>query len=166
MTGLILKTILEGIGLGALLMLVCAFAIRKGAVGAVHLYSPAVQDRCVELGLTTHAKIRRNSLLFKVFCLPIYIAYVLVCVYAINGAVGFLAGFWQILVILLMMNLVDRFLIDDFWVGHTKAWVIPGTEDLQPYIVAKDKFKKWLLGTVGMAALAAALSAVMLLFVR
>ncbi len=26
----------------------------------------------------------------------------------------------------------------------------PGTEDLKPYITAKDKQKKWLFGTVGM----------------
>lgn len=35
---MILQVILEGIGLGAILMLVCAFGIRKGAVGMVHLY--------------------------------------------------------------------------------------------------------------------------------
>ena len=40
--GMILQTILEGLGLGALLILVCAGGIRKGAVGMVHLYSPAV----------------------------------------------------------------------------------------------------------------------------
>ena len=44
-TGMILQTILEGLGLGALLVLVCAVGIRKGAVGMVHLYSPEVQDK-------------------------------------------------------------------------------------------------------------------------
>ena len=42
---MLLQVILEGIGLGVLLILVCAIGIRKGAVGMVHLYSPAVQDR-------------------------------------------------------------------------------------------------------------------------
>lgn len=130
--------IIEGLGLGALLFLVCAVGIRKGAVGMVHLYSPEVQKRCIELGLTTGEKIRRNALLFKIICVPGYIAYVLVFVYAVNGARGFLAGFRQLLVILSVMNLIDRFLIDGVWVGHTKAWTIPGTEDLKPYITAKD----------------------------
>ena len=49
--------ILEGFGLAALLVLICAFGIRRGAVGMVHLYHQDVQDRCVELGLTTHEKI-------------------------------------------------------------------------------------------------------------
>ena len=139
---MLLQVILEGLGLGALLALVCAVGIRKGAVGMVHLYSPAVQQRCVKLGLTTHEKIKRNSQLFKAVCIPGYIGYVLVCVYGINGAKGFAAGFWQLLVILSVMNLIDRFLIDGYWVGHTNVWTIPGTEDLKPYITAKDKQKK------------------------
>ncbi len=163
---IVVKVLVEGLILGALLFLVCAFGIRKGAVGMVHLYSAAVQDRCVELGLTSHEKIRRNALIFKAVCLPGYIAYVLACVYAINGARGFLAGFWQLLVILSVMNLIDRFLIDDLWVGHTQAWTIPGTEDLKPYITVKDKSRKWLFGTVGMVIISAVLSLVMLLFLR
>ena len=163
---MILQVILEGIGLGVLLILVCAIGIRKGVVGMVHLYSPEVQNRCVTLGLTTHERIKRNALLFKAVCVPGYIAYVLVCVYALNGARGFLAGFWQLLVILSVMNLIDRFLVDGYWVGHTNAWEIPGTEDLKPYITAKDKGKKWLFGTVGMAVISAALAAIMMLFME
>ena len=161
---MLLQVILEGLGLGALLVLVCAAGIRKGAVGMVHLYSPAVQQRCVTLGLTTYAKIKRNALIFKAVCVPGYIAYVLVCVYGINGAHGFAASFWQLLVILSVMNLIDRCLIDGYWVDHTNAWTIPGTEDLKPYITAKDKQKKWLFGTVGMAVIAAVLAAIMTVF--
>lgn len=91
----------------------------------------------------------------------------LLFVYAVNGARGFLAGFWQLLVILSVMNLTDRFLVDGFWVGHTKAWTIPGTEDLKPYITtAKDTCRKWVFGTVGMAVISAALSGIMALFLR
>ena len=163
---MIWKVLWEGLGLGVLLVLVCAFGIRKGAVGMVHLYHEDVQERCVEMGLTTHELIKRNSRLFKLCCVPGYLAYVLVFVYAVNGARGFWAGFWQLLVILSVMNLIDRFLVDDWWVGHTKAWTIPGTEDLKPYITAQDKKRKWLFGTVGMVVIAAVLSGVMLVFVR
>ncbi len=86
----------------------------------------------------------------------------LVCVYGINGAKGFVQGFWQLLVILSVMNLMDRLLVDSYWVGHTNAWTIPGTEDLKPYITAKDKQKKWLFGTVGMAVIAAVLARIMM----
>ena len=91
---------------------------------------------------------------------------VLVCVYAVNGARGFLTPFWQLLVILSVMNLIDRFLVDDLWVGHTNAWTIPGTEDLKPYITAKDTCRKWMFGTVGMAVISATLSGIMVLLLH
>ena len=53
---MVLQTILEGLGLGVLLVLICAAGIRKGAVGMLHFYSPAVQQRCVKLGLITYEK--------------------------------------------------------------------------------------------------------------
>ena len=163
---MIFQVLLEGLGLGVLLVLVCWFGIRKGAVGMVHLYHEDVQERCVKLGLTTREKIRRNSLLFKACCLPGYIAYVLVCVYAVNGTSGFWTGLWQLFVILSVMNLIDRFLVDGWWVGHTKAWTIPGTKDLKPYITRREKLVKWISGTVGLAVISAALAGIMTLFVR
>jgi hypothetical protein len=161
-----LKLVLEGLGLGFLLYLICAIGIRNGAVGMVHLYDQKVQERVVQLGLSTADEIRKRSVLFRSLCLPGYLIYVLICVYVINGARGFFEGFWQGFVILFIMNLIDRFLIDEYWVGHTKAWIIPGTEDLRPYITAKDKKKKWIMGTVGMALLAALLSGIMALILK
>ena len=68
--------------------------------------------------------------------------------------------------ILSVMNLIDRFLVDDWWVGHTRAWTIPGTEDMKAYITGQDKKRKWLFGTVGMVVIAAVLAGVMALLVR
>jgi hypothetical protein len=161
-----LKLVLEGLGLGFLLYLICAIGVRNGAIGMVHLYDRKVQERVVELGLTTAEQIRKRSIWFRSLCLPGYLIYVLICVYMINGTRGFFEGFWQGFVILFIMNLIDRFLIDEYWVGHTKDWIIPGTEDLRPYITAKDKKKKWIMGTVGMALLAALLSGIMALILK
>jgi len=163
---LAMQLVVEGLGLGLLLYLVCAIGIRNGAVGMVHLYDKNVQDRVVQLGMTTEEAIRRRGIRFRGLCLPGYMVYVLVCVYAINGARGFFSGFWQMLVILSIMNLIDRLLIDEYWVGHTDAWLIPGTEDLRPYITAADKKQKWIMGTVGMAVIAAVLAGIMALIVR
>ena len=161
-----IKLIMEGLGLGFLLYLICAIGIRNGAVGMVHLYDKKVQERVVQLGLTTAEQIPKRSIGFRSLCLPRYLIYVLICVYVINGARGFFEGFWQSFVILFIMNLIDRFLIDEYWVGHTRAWIIPGTEDLRPYITAKDKKKKWIIGTAGMALLAAILSGIMALILK
>lgn len=163
---LAIKLTAEGLGLGFLLVPICAFGIRNGAVGMVHLYDPKVRERVVALGLTAAERIRKRGLLFRSLCLPGCLIYVLLCVYAVNGARGFWPGFWQGFVILSVMNLIDRLLIDDYWVGHTRAWIIPGTEDLRPYITAKDKKQKWITGTVGMAFLAAILAGSMALILK
>lgn len=132
----------------------------------VHLYSQKVQNCCVELGLITHNKIKRYFILFKIICIPGYITYVLLSAYLINGFKRFLKGFCQLLVILSIINLFDQLLIDNFWVGHTNAWIIPGTENLKQYITKKDKCKKWLFGTVGMAIISAILSGLMTIFIN
>lgn len=157
----VIRIIPEGLGLGFLLYLICAIGIRNGAIRMVHLYDQKVQERVIHLGMTTQEAIRRRSSLFRGLCLPAYMVYVLVCVWVINGTRGFWPGFWQGFLFLSIMNLIDRLLIDEYWVGHTKAWIIPGTEDLRPYITASGKKKKWIMGTVGMAVVAAFLSAVM-----
>ncbi|MCR5073656.1 MAG: hypothetical protein K6A39_07545 [Clostridiales bacterium] len=160
---MVLKIMIEGFALGLLLIVFCAVGIRKGAVNMAFLYHKDVQDRSVQAGLITKEKIRRNAILFKGIGIPVYIAFVLVSVYVVNGAGGFLPGFWQTFAILSIMNLIDRFFVDAFWVGHTKAWDIPGTEDLKPYIDRKDKSGKWLLGTVGFAVISAVLAGIMAL---
>ena len=126
---MIIKIITEGILLGALLVLLCAVGIRKGAVNMVFLYHRDVQDRCVQNGLITRERIWQNRKIFKGLGIPLYFTFVLVSVYAVNGARGFWPGFWQMFAILSILNLIDRLLIDEYWVGHTRAWDIPGTED-------------------------------------
>ncbi len=160
------KIVIEGMLLGALLVLVCAIGIRNGTVNMVFLYHQDVQDRCVENGLITKERIRRNRKIFKSIGIPLYFIFVLVSTYIVNGARGFLPGFWQMFSILSIMNLIDRLFIDEYWVGHTKAWELPGTEDMKPYINRKDKLGKWLTGTVGFAILSAILSGIMALILR
>ena len=133
------KTILVGLLLGLLLAAFCALGIRRGAVDMVFLYHADVQERCVKNGLITRERINRKRRLFKGLGIPVYLAFLLVSVYVVNGARGFRPGFWQSFAILSIVNLIDRLGIDEYWVGHTKAWVIPGTEDLRPYIDRKDK---------------------------
>ena len=163
---MIIKIIIEGLILGALLAAFCAIGIREGAVNMVFLYHQDVQDRCIDNGLITKDKIKRNQAVFKSLGIPLYFVYVLVAAYAVNGARGFWPGFWQMFAILSIVNLIDRLLIDEYWVGHTDVWDIPGTEDMKPYINAKDKVGKWLFGTIGFAVICAVLSGIMTLVVK
>ncbi len=135
--------LLEGLVMCLFLLLFCVIGTANGPVGLAVLYERDVQDRVVELGLTTRAKIRQSLLIsFAALYLP-YIFVVPAFVYGINGAVGFWAGFWQMTAIFLIQNVFDRIFVDWYWVGHTKAWEIPGTEDLKPYIPKKVLLGKW-----------------------
>ncbi len=134
----------EGLILCLFLLLFCVVGIANGPVGLVVMYEKDVQDRVIALGLTTKKKIRRS---FFVSVAVLYLPYIFIVpamVYGINGAHGFWDGFWQITAILLIQNVFDRLFIDWYWVGHTNAWVIAGTEDLRPYIPKKTMLGKWL----------------------
>ena len=67
----------------------------------------------------------------------------------------------RFVIVLLISGLFDRLFIDWYWVGRTKAWVIPGTEELMPYIYGKTLVKKWVGTLVGFSAMAAIIAGVM-----
>ncbi len=135
--------ILEGLVMCFLLLIFCVWGIRNGPVGLVVMYEQDVQDRVVELGLTTKAKIKKSLAVSFIALYGPYILVVPAFVYGINGAVGFWEGFWQMTAIFMIQGLFDRLFVDEYWVGHTKAWEIPGTADLKPYIPVKAKIGKW-----------------------
>ncbi len=135
--------ILEGLLMCFLLLMVCVIGIANGPVGLVVLYEKDVQDRVIELGLTTKKKIRRSFIITSLALFIPELVLVPLMVYCCNGAVGFWDGFSQMTAIILIQGLFDRIFIDWYWVGHTKAWEIQGTEDLKPYIPKKVMLGKW-----------------------
>lgn len=142
-----MSLVIEGIVMCFLLLITCVIGIANSPVGLVVLYEKDVQDRVVELGYTTKEKIKRSFIITSIALFLPMILLVPFMVYYINGAVGFWNGFWQITIILWIAGLFDRFFIDWYWVGKTKAWDIPNTEDLKPYIPANVLIRKW-IGTI------------------
>lgn len=155
--------LLESIVMCFLLLIVCVVGIANGPVGLVVLYEDDVQNRVVELGLTTKEKIRKSFIITSIALFAPVLILTPLMVYGINGATGFWDGFWQMTVILLIMGLFDRFFIDWYWVDRTKAWLIPGTEDLQPYIPRKVRIRKWVGTVVGYPLIAAAIAGIVAL---
>ena len=156
--------VMEGIILSFVLLLVCVINIKDGPVGGVHYYEPPVQERVVELGLITKEQIKKNLALSSaallvplVVCIPLLVVF-------INGARSFKDAFLQLLVIYMICGAFDRIFIDWYWVGHTKAWFIPGTEDLMPYIHKETWIKKIVLTIVLYPLLAAILALIIPLF--
>jgi hypothetical protein len=152
--------ILEGIVMCFVLLITCVISISNGAVGGVALYENNVQERVVELGYTTKKKIKKS---FIFMTLAMYIPlFTLVpfMVYYINGAHTFYDGFIQMTIIMWIMGVFDRLFIDWYWVGHTKAWEIPNTEDLKPYIPTKPLLVKWIFTIVGFPMIAAMIAGI------
>ena len=156
--------VIEGLAMCFVLLIVCVVGIAKdGPVGLVCFYEKDVQDRVVELGLTTEKQIKKRTFIAAIaVTLPmtILIPYL---VYGINGATGFLQSFMQMVIIAMIANVFDRIFIDWYWVGKTNAWNIPGTEDLKPYIPRRTVLKKW-FGTLVVHPLVFALIAWVMTF--
>lgn len=102
----------------------CVVAIANGNHNAAFLFERDVQDRVVKMGLITRERLNRNKKIFNFFTLLIMVVFVIWAVYGINGARGFWNPFWQIYVLAMAEGLFDRFFIDTYWVGHTRAWTI------------------------------------------
>ena len=149
-----------------IVLIACVVGISNGAEGLVCFYEKEVHRRVVELGLITERKIKRNELFFKLFGMIPFFIFVIVSVYGLNGARGFWEAFLQICFIIMIEGLFDRLFIDWYWVGKTKTWVIPGTEDLMPYIYGKTLAVKWIFTLIGYPIIAAAISGIMMLFIK
>ena len=149
-----------------IVLIACVVGISNGAVGLVCFYEKEVQKRVVELGLTTIKRIKRNDLLFKIYGVIPFFVIVIILVYGLNGARGFWAGFWQLCFIIMTEGIFDRLFIDWYWVGKTKAWIIPGTEDLMPYIHRKTLISKWIFTLLGYPIISAAISGIMMLLIK
>lgn len=163
---MIFNVLLESCVLCLMLLLGCVAGIANGAEGLVCFYEKEVHERVVSLGLTTHARIKHNANLFKLFVLLPGVIFSVAAVYGLNGARGFFEGFWQLALIWVLEGLFDRLFIDWYWVGKTKAWVIPGTEDLMPYIYGKTLAGKWLMTLIGYPLLSAVIAGIMAVIIR
>ena len=150
--------IMEGIILSFWLLLICVVGIANGPVGLVCFYEKDVQERVIGLGLTTKEKIKKATLRVMLAMYLPELTLVPAAVYLLNGAHGFLEGFIQMTAVYMIAVLFDRIFIDIVWVGHTKAWEIPGTEDLKPYIPVKVQLGKWLGCLIMFPLMAAAIA--------
>jgi len=153
--------LIEGITLCFILLIFCVIGIANGPEKFTVFYEKDVQNRAIELGYTTKEQIRKQTILSViVLYLPCFtLVPLMVC--SINGAKELGEIFIQSLTILYIMGLFDRFFIDWYWVEHTRAWNIPDTEDLKPYIPPKMKIVKWIGTIVGFAVISLIIAIVM-----
>lgn len=155
---------LESILMCFVLLIVCTIGLKNGPERFVVFYEKDVQERVVKLGRTDKHQIKRSSILSGLALFIPMLVIIPFMVYVVNDADGFTSAFWQISIIYWISGLFDRLFIDWFWVGHTKAWIIPGTEDLMPYIPKKTVIRKWLGTIVGYPIIALCIAGLVSLF--
>ena len=158
--------IIEGIVVCFILLLVCVVGLKNGPEKFAVFYEEDVKARVVELEYTTEKELKRSFTISGIALFVPMIIIVPLMVYYINGVSDFRSAFWQMTAIFMIGNLFDRLFIDEFWVGHTKAWFIPGTEDLMPYIPVKVKIKKWVGNLIMFPLLSAIIAGIVTLFMK
>ena len=116
----------------ALFTLMVKLAVGNNALNALYFYPKPVQERVFELDLTDKETVAKKR---KHFMIPFFLVMLalLLIIGLWNGIHDFWPAYWQALLFLEVMNWYDGFVIDRLWVGHSKLWIIPGTEDI-PFV--------------------------------
>lgn len=133
-------------------------AVRGGAINGLYFYPKPVQERAFDIGLAERETVKSKRNRFMALFYIVMLAALLLIIGLWNRISDFWTAYLQALLFLEVMNWFDGIVIDKVWVGHSKFWVIPGTEDL-PYIqtwnqVLKKRLFLSLVWAVGAAAVA------------
>ncbi|MER2236401.1 MAG: hypothetical protein ABS901_08625 [Candidatus Limivicinus sp.] len=117
----------------ALFTLMVKLAVGGSALNGLYFYPKPVQEKAYELGLTDPETVARKK---KRFMIPFFLVILSALVLIIglwNGVRSFWPAYWQALLFLEVMNWYDGLVIDRLWVGHSRFWIIPGTEEI-PFV--------------------------------
>ena len=117
----------------ALFTLMVKLAVGGSALNGLYFYPKPVQEKAYELGLKDTETVARKK---KCFMIPFFLVILSALVLIIglwNGVRSFWPAYWQALLFLEVMNWYDGLVIDRLWVGHSRFWIIPGTEEI-PFV--------------------------------
>lgn len=130
-----------------------AFAVRGGAVNGLFFYPKPVQERAFAIGLADRTVMGKRRKRFMVLFYLVMLGALLLIIGCWNGVRDFKTAYWQALLFLEVMNWYDGIVIDKLWVGHSKFWILPGTEDIPFVQTWKQVLKKrgfltliWIVG--------------------
>lgn len=142
----------------AVFTLMVKLAVGGSALNGLYFYPMPVQEKVYALGLTVRETVARKR---KRFMIPFFLVMLSALVLIIglwNGVRSFWPAYWQTLLFLEIMNWYDGIVIDRLWVGHSRFWIIPGTEEI-PFVqtwpqVMKKRGILTLIWIVGAAVVA------------
>ena len=144
----------------ALFTLMVKLAVGGSALNGLYFYPKPVQEKVYALGLTDSETVSRKR---KRFMIPFFLVMLSALVLIIglwNGVRRFWLAYWQALLFLEVMNWYDGIVIDRLWVGHSRFWIIPGTEEI-PFVQTWPQVMKkrgiltliWIVGAAVMAGI-------------
>lgn len=143
-----------------LFTLMVKIGVGNNALNGLYFYPKPVQERVFELGLTDRETVAGKRKRFMTMFFLVMLAALLLIIGLWNGIHTFRSAYLQALLFLEVMNWYDGIVIDRLWVGYSKFWVIPGTEDIPFVQTWSQVFRKrilltliWIVGAVIVACL-------------
>ena len=146
----------------ALFTLMVKLAVGGSALNGLYFYPKPVQEKVFELGLTDRETAARKR---KRFMIPFFLVMLTALVLIIglwNRVSDFKTAYLLSLLFLEIMNWYDGIVIDRLWVGHSRFWIIPGTEEI-PFVQTWPQVLKkrgiltliWIVGAAVVAGIVA-----------
>ena len=144
----------------ALFTLMVKSGVGNSALNGLYFYPKPVREKVYELGLTDRETVARKRKRFMIPFFLVMLAALVLIVGLWNGIRAFRPAYLQALLFLEVMNWYDGIVIDRLWVGHSRFWVIPGTEGIPfvqtwPQVLRKRGLLSlvWLIGAVAAAGI-------------
>ena len=117
----------------ALFTLMVKIGVGNNALNGLYFYPKRVREKVYALGLTDRETVAKKRKRFMIAFFAVMAAALILIIRVWNGIQSFWAAYWQALLFLEVMNWYDGIVIDRLWVGHSRFWVIPGTEEI-PFV--------------------------------
>ncbi|MBQ9686166.1 MAG: hypothetical protein IJV41_06430 [Oscillospiraceae bacterium] len=144
----------------ALFTLMVKIGVGNNALNGLYFYPKPVQEKVYALGLTDRETVGRKRKRFMIAFFAVMAVALLLIIRVWNGVHTFWPAYLQALLFLEVMNWYDGIVIDRLWVGHSRFWVIPGTEEV-PFVQTWPQVLKkrgiltaiWVVGAAIIAAI-------------
>ena len=117
----------------ALFTLMVKIGVGNNALNGLYFYPKRVREKVYALGLTDRETVAKKRKGFMIAFFAAMAAALILIIRVWNGIHSFWAAYLQALLFLEVMNWYDGIVIDRLWVGHSRFWVIPGTEEI-PFV--------------------------------
>lgn len=108
-------------------------AVGSNALNGLYFYPEPVRKKVYELGMTDRETVTVKRKRFMIIFIAVMASALIVIIRYWNDVHHFKQAYLQALLILEVMNWYDGIVIDRLWVGHSRFWVIPGTESI-PFV--------------------------------